>query len=339
MPLKIVVYEAGTEIIDAFKTLKADHDVYFVEGLLTETNADEHSDADILCIDQSVLKTPILSQLKQLRMISLLSTGWDHIDVDFCKNNGITVCNIPGYAGNAVAEHTFALLLNIFRHMETAIQYTRKTRFCWEGLKGFELQDKTMAVIGTGAIGKRTAEIARGFNMNVIAFDFFPNDDWANKNGTRYVDFNNALSDADVISLNIPAANEQGPLLGEAQFRIMKTGVVIINTARGELIDSQSLLLALDSGKVAAAGLDVLPYEHFIREKDKDVGVFFKDLFDSKMMLANQLLCQHPNVIVTPHIGWFSFEAVKRSFDLVLNNIRAYISGQPENVVVTNNIE
>jgi D-lactate dehydrogenase len=333
MTLKIVVYESDPGVVNACKRLTSDYEVHFVEGLLTDSNVDSHTGAHIITTDQSVLNPDILRRFYRLQLIAVRSSGFDHINLACCKDMGITVCNVPGYAANAVAEHTFALMLAISRHLEAAIQCTRKAKFSWEGLQGFELRGKTVAVIGTGAIGKRVAEIARGFNMNVLAVDLTPDESWAAALAIRYVDFETAISTADLISLNIPALSGKNHLLNETHFQRMKTGVIIINTARGELIDNEALVRALDTGKVAAAGLDVLPDEHFIREKDKDPGIFFEGVFDSKTMLANHLLFQHPNTIITPHIGWFSTEADQRALDVTVENIEKFLAGKPENVV------
>ena len=333
MPLKIVVYESEPSIVHACKQLASNHEVFFIEDIMCQANISNHTGAQIISIDQSVLTADILKRFNWLQLIAVRSTGFDHIDITCCKDMGIVVCNVPGYAANAVAEHTFALILAISRHLEAAIQCTRKAKFSWKGLQGFELQGKTILVIGTGAIGRRVAEIARGFNMEVVAFDLKPDESWAAAHAIRYVDFEAAISTADLISLNIPPLSEKKYLLSEKHFQRMKAGVVIINTARGELIDNQALVRALYSGKVAAAGLDVLPDEHFIREKDKDPGIFFKDIFDSKTMLANQLLFQHPNTIITPHIGWFSTEAAQRALDATVENIENFLTGNPENVV------
>lgn len=333
MSFKIVVYETNPVIEDSFKALSRTFDVQFIDGLLSAANVSEHKDAHVICTDQSVLNIDILAQFNELKMIAVRSTGYDHIDIAFCNNQGIAVCNVPGYAANAVAEHTFALLLAISRHFEAALQYTRKTRFQWDGLQGFELQEKTLAVIGTGAIGKRVAEIACGFSMKVVAYDLMPDEAWAHAHELRYVDFEIAISCADVISLNVPMATGEGFLIGDSQILQMKDGVVIINTARGELVDPQALVKALDSGKVSAAGLDVLPDEHYIREKDNHPEIYFGDRFDSKNMLANNLLCQHPNVVVTPHIGWYTVEADLRALDITVSNIKYFESGNAENVV------
>ena len=333
MPAKIVVFESAPVIAESFKRLTRDHAVVFENDLLSARNVAAHADARIISIDQSILNSEIIHGFDALELIAVRSTGFDHIDTDACKQKRILISNVPGYAANAVAEHTFALLLAISRHIQAATGFTRRTRFCWDGLQGVELQGKTLAVIGTGAIGKRVAEIARGFSMVVKAFDLRPDHAWAGGHAVEYLAFEEAIAIADIISLNIPASRDKAHLLGRAEFDHMKQGVVILNTARGELIDNQALVNALADGTVSAAGLDVLPDEHFIREKEKDPSIFFQKAFDPDTMLANTLLCQHPRVIVTPHIGWYSFEAAQRSYDVSVDNIEAFLAGHPANRV------
>ena len=333
MALKIVIYEANDLMVEVFKALETDHDLVFEEQLLSKDKAGAHGDADVICMDQSVLTAPILGHFKNLGLIAVRSTGYDHIDTDFCNAHDIAVANVPGYAANAVAEHTFALLLAISRHIEPALQYTRQVKFLWEGLQGFELLGKTMAVIGTGAIGRRVAQLACALGMEVVAHDLKPDTAWAEAQGVTYVDLDTAMGCAHVISLNLPLAPGNGYLIGAPQFDRMKQGVVLINTARGELVDPKALVAALDRGKVAAAGLDVLPDEHYIREKERNPEVFFSDRFDHGTMLANTLLCRHPRVIVTPHIGWYTVEADRRALDITLANIKSFALGKGENIV------
>ena len=333
MSLKILVYETEPVITDALKPLEADHEVCYTDRLLSKANVADFDDADIITTDQSVLDEDLLRQFKKLRLIAVRSTGVDHIDTACCKRLGIQVANVPAYAANAVAEHTFALLLALSRHIEASQAFTRKTRFLWDGLQGFELQGKTLSVIGTGAIGKRVAEIGRGFGMEVMLCDLYPDHTWAENRGMAYVDFEAAVCRADVLSLNVPLVSKDRYLIGTPEFQKMKEGVVLLNTARGEVVDPEALFLALDSGKVASAGLDVLQDEHYIREKERTPEIYFKGQFDSNKMLANHLLCQHPNVLVTPHVGWYTFEAEKRALDTTRENINGFILGKSQNIV------
>ena len=279
-------------------------------------------------------RSGILEKFKDLQLIAKRSTGVDNIDLTYCAAHRITVCNVPDYAEIAVAEHVFALLLSISRHLCEAVERTRKGIFSTDGLKGFDLHGKTLAIIGTGVIGRRVGKIARGFGMEVVAFDVKQDEQWAAANGIRYKSFKEALSMADAITLHVPATPETHQLIADDQFAAMKEGAVIINTARGELIDIQALLRALASGKIAAAGLDVLPEEQAFLEGVKNPATLFTGGKKLETLLANHILLQHPNVCVTPHCAFFTREAVQRILDVTMANIEAFVRGEPQNVVV-----
>ena len=244
------------------------------------------------------------------------------------------MCNVPDYAEIAVAEHVFALLLSISRHLSEAVERTREGIFSTDGLIGFDLHGKTLAIIGTRVIGRHVGKIARGFGMEVVAFDVKQDGQWAAANGIRYKPFKEALSMADVITLHVPVTRDTYHFLADEQFAAMKEGAVIINTARGELIDIQALIRALASGKIAAAGLDVLPEEQAFLKGIKNPATLFAGGKKLETLLANHILLQHPNVCITPHCAFFTREAVQRILDVTMANIETFVGGEPQNVVV-----
>ncbi len=330
----IAAYEAKPWTNPPWRLLESSYnDVRQTEELLTSTNYQENRDVEILSIDVSRADAFILSKFKNLRLIALRATGVDRIDLNYCKTRGITVCNVPGYAENAVAEHVFALLLSVGRNMIDAVERTRKGRFFMEGLEGFELHGKTLAVIGTGSIGRRVAEIATGFGMHVVAFDAAPDQHWAARVSLSYLPLKEAVSVADVVTLHIPASPKTHHLFSTDLFNIMKDGVVIINTARGDLIDNWALLGGLNSGKVRAAGLDVLPLEEHIGNVPELAEASDDQNIDWKTLHGNDLLLHHPRVIVTPHCAFFTLEAGQRLMDETVKNIVAFAEGKPRNIV------
>ena len=309
----------------------------WIEGMLTPDNAKIYRDAEIISTDMSILSEASLKPLKQLKLIAVRSTGVDQIDLDFCSDKKITVCNVPAYAQNAVAEHVFALLLAISRHLVEAAMRTRKLDFSWTGIQAFELSGKTLTVIGTGAIGRRVTMIARGFGMAVVAFDRFPDETWAIQNSVRYLPIENALRMGDVVTLHVPGAAGTRHLLSEERFGLMKNGVVIINTARGDVVDPCALLRALASGKVAAAGLDVLPDENRLINKQLRMETLSSSKDELKIQMANHLLLQHPRVMVTPHCAFYTKEANQRLLEVTVSNVKAFIRGNPQNVIPAGN--
>ena len=332
--MNIVVFETETWAQTAWQRMKGCHEVRLLKEFLTSSNADEHADAKVISTDLSRIDAGILEKFEDLQLIATRSTGVDNIDLAYCADHRITVCNVPDYAEIAVAEHVFALLLSISRHLCEAVECTRTGTFSTDGLIGFDLHGKTLAIIGTGVIGRRVGKIARGFGMEVVAFDVKQDEQWAAANGIRYKSFKEALAVADIITLHVPATPDTHQLLATDQFAAMKEGAVIINTARGELIDIQALLRALASGKIAAAGLDVLPEEQAFLRGVKNPATLFSGGKKLVTLLANHILLRHPNVFITPHCAFFTREAVQRILDVTMANIEAFVGGEPQNVVV-----
>jgi D-lactate dehydrogenase len=275
-----------------------------------------------------------LAQFPKLKLISTRTTGFDHIDLNYCQQNNITVCNVPNYADRTVAEHVFALLLAISHKIVESSNRTRAGNFALKGLLGFDLQGKVFGVIGTGAIGKQTIEVARGFHMKILAFDLKPDHQFASEFEFQYTTLDELLANSDVITLHVPSNPKTRNLIARAQFARMKKGVIIINTSRGDVIDIQALLQALTSGKVAAAGLDVLPEEPAIREEAELLSSIFTRRYSLEMLLADHVLAHLPNVIITPHSAFNTYEAIERLLVTTRQNIEAFIGNKPQNVVI-----
>lgn len=280
----------------------------------------------------SDLDASVLSLLPSLRMIATRSTGYDHIDMTYCREHNIVVSNVPSYGANTVAEHTFALLLSLSRNIYQARERTLRNDFSFHGLQGFDLMGKVLGVIGTGQIGQHVIRIAKGFEMRVLAYD--PHQDAAisERLGFEYVGLDALLAHSDVISLHCPLTAETQHLIGTQAFQKMKKGVYLINTARGGLIDTAALLRALDVGIVAGAGLDVLEEEEAVREERELLSGRF-DGHKLQAVLRNHVLAKHERVILTPHIAFNSREAVERILKTTLENIAAYLAQAPDNVV------
>ncbi len=333
--VKIVVFESEVWERGAFKKLSPSHDVLFTKATLRSKLAGEYADADVIStFIYSDLSADSLRQFNNLRLIATRSSGYDHIDLNYCRQNSVTVCNVPNYAERTVAEHVFALLLAISHKVTEAVERTRKGNFTQAGLQGFDLDGKTLGVIGTGSIGKSVIEIAKGFRMEVVAFDVKPDEKAASELGYHYATMDEVLSTADIITLHVPGNERTHHLISTPEFKKMKAGVVLINTARGEVLDIQALLEALVSKKIAAAGLDVLPEEPTIREESELLRSIFAKKHNLEMLLADQILHHLPNVIITPHCAFNTHEAVQRLLDMTVQNIIAFAAGKPQNIVV-----
>jgi D-lactate dehydrogenase len=332
--MKVVVFEAEKREREAFGRLQPAQDVVFVDDPLKASNVKDYADAEIVStFIYSELSRDIIEQLPKLKMIATRSTGFEHINTALCAERGILVSNVPTYGSNTVAEHIFALLLSISHRMPEAIERAQRGHFSPFGLQGFDLAGKIFGAIGTGSIGRHAIQIARGFDMTVEAFDVMPDAAFAAKHGFKYVSLHELLAHADIISLHVPSLPQTHRMLNEDAFARMKDGVVVINCSRGDLIETGALIQALTSGKVAAAGLDVLPDEPMIREEAELIHSIFNKEHDLRNLVANHVLLRMRNVIVTPHSAFNTREAVGRIVDTTVSNIAAYLDGHPQNVI------
>jgi D-lactate dehydrogenase len=332
--MKVVVFEVEEREAKAFERIGTSHRISFVKEPLRAENAANFADAELVStFIYSKMGREVLERMPALKMIATRSTGYEHIDIDYCRRKEIVVANVPTYGENTVAEHVFALLLGICHRLPEAIERARSGRFSPEGLQGVDLAGKTLGVVGTGNIGRHVIRIAKGFSMDVVAHDVQPDMQLASEYGFGYVDFKELLKLSDVISLHVPATAETHNLLSFDAFVRMKDGVVVINTARGSLIDSHALIMALRSGKVAGAGLDVLPDEPLIREEAELICSIYEGRHDLRDLVADHILLHMPNVIVTPHSAFNTREAIHRIVETTVDNIRAFLDRHPQNVV------
>ncbi len=332
--MKIIVFEVEDWERQAFESLQGEHRIEFVAAPLTTENAQAYCDAEAVSpFIYSDLSADVVRRLGRLKLIATRSTGFDHIDLDYCRENSITACNVPVYGDNTVAEHVFALLLAISHNIIAAVDRTRRGDFTLKGLQGFDLFGKTLGVIGTGSIGRCVIEIAKGFRMEVLAADVQRDEALASRLGFHYVEMDDLLGSSDIITLHVPSNEHTRNLISDEEFARMKEGVVLINTARGDIVDIKALARAIGEGKVAAAGLDVLPEEGGIREEAELLYSVYNKKYDLETMLLNHILLRLRNVIITPHSAFNTREAVGRILSTTAGNIAALARGEPENVI------
>lgn len=333
--MKIAVFEIEDWERKLFDQLSDKHTIEYCDEPLTSENASQFTDASVICaFIYSNLSQNILQQFNQLELIATRSTGFDQIDTTYCQQHNIKVCNVPNYGEHTVAEHVFALLLALSHRVVDAVDRTRKGDFSFQGLQGFDLLGKTLGVIGTGAIGRCVISIAKGLRMNVVAYEQNPREELASQLGFRYAQMSEVLATADIITLHVPANKKTYHLLSDEQFSQMKDGVVLINTTRGSVVDIKALLQALAAGKVAAAGLDVLPEEFVMHHERELLKSLVQKQGNLEELLANQILLRLSNVIVTPHSAFNTYEARTRILDTTIDNIMSFCQGKPQNVVV-----
>lgn len=336
--MRITFFEVTNEDIEFFKNNLKEFELEFYDFPLNEENSHLIENSDIVSIFiYSKINERILKNVKKLKFVCTRSTGYDHIDLKVCKERNILVSNVPSYGIESVAEHTFALILAISRKIIESFERTRKGDFSLENLRGFELKGKVLGIIGAGKIGRRVAEIAKAFGMRVICYDIYPNYEEARRIGYEYVDLDTLLRNSDIISIHANLTKENFHLLNEEAFEKMKDGVIIINTARGALIDTKTLVKYLKSGKVKAAGLDVLEGESLIKE---EIELLLKGKLDKESLeslIANHILIEledkEKNVIITPHNAFNTYEAIQEIRRVTLENIISFINGNPINLV------
>ncbi len=260
-----------------------------------------------------------------VKFIALRSAGFNHIDIDACQKHQITVCHVPTYSPNAVAEHTFALLLTLNRKTHKAYFRIKEQNFSLKGLMGFDLYQKTLGIIGLGHIGQALAKIALGFGMKVIAYDPKPDALFMQEHAITPVDFDGLLKVSDVISLNCPLTSANRHMISEAAIHKMKDGVVLLNTGRGGLVDAKALIAGLKRHKFHSVGLDVYEQEsHIFFEDHSD------DIIDDDTLMR---LTTFPNVLITSHQGFFTVEAMNNIVQTTLENIQSFAKGKPINTI------
>jgi D-lactate dehydrogenase len=273
-----------------------------------------------------------LQRLPGLRLIATRSTGFDHIDLAACRSRRVTVANVPSYGENTVAEHTFALILALSRNIHKAYVNTVKGDFSLEGLQGFDLKGKTLGVIGAGHIGLHVIKMARGFGMDVLVYDTRRDVFLSEVLDFRYVPLEELLGRSDIVSLHVPHTPQTHHLMNRAAFRRMKRGALLINTARGGLVDTAALVWAIDEGILGGAGLDVLEGEELVKEERQ---LLSHDFPKEQLATAvrNHILLHRANVVITPHIAFDSREALQRILETTIGNIEGFLRGAPVNVV------
>jgi D-lactate dehydrogenase len=280
----------------------------------------------------SRLDRQALDAFPQLKLIATRSTGFDHVDVESCRRRGIVACNVPSYGENTVAEHTFALILMLSRKVHQSYNQVRAGQIERAMLTGFDLQGKTLGVVGAGHIGLHAIRIGRGFGMRVLAADTRQDPFLADLLGFSYAPLERLLEESDILSLHCPLLPATRHMIGREQFRRMKRGALLINTARGGLVDTDALVEALESGQLGGAGLDVVEGEELIKE-EKQLLHEPESIERLRAAVRNRVLLSHDSVVFTPHNAFNSREALERILDTTIANLKAFREGKPINAV------
>ncbi len=295
----------------------------FFEEPIQNVDFKEYSDSDILCVFvHSKVSKDIIDMCPNLKMIATRSTGTDHIDMMHANEKKIVVKNVPLYGENTVAEHTFALILSLSRKIHESYISTTNGNFSTDGLMGFDLRNKTIGIIGGGRIGLHVARMARSFGMHVRVYDIKQDDFLAEIINFKYVSLNELLECSDIVTLHVPSNKYTHHIINSESLNRMKHGAILINTARGDLVNTKDLIKSLEEGKIYGAGLDVLEGENLLIEEN-----MFNSPIEgaSKVIENNKKLTALSNVVITPHNAFNSIEAVQRIIAKTISNINELV--------------
>lgn len=332
---KIIFFDLWAEMVPYIKKKLKGHHLDFLNAADRKT-IKQAANADIACTTiYSHIGSSEIAKMPRLKLIATLSTGFDHIDIAACAKQKILVTNVPSYGTQTVAEHTIALMLALAKKIVISAERTRMGNFSLEGLRTFDICNKTLGIIGFGKIGSAVAKIAKAFGMEVLVYDRKGAIKLAQSLAYKCVSFDQLLKKSDIISLHAPLTEKTKHMISKKALAKMKKGAMIINTARGGLIDTQALVQALISGHIAGAGLDVLESEIAIKEEVQLLSSHITPA-ELRTLIANQILCNRPDVIITPHNAFNSQEALQRIIDTTVANIKSYLRGHPVNIVKAN---
>lgn len=314
--MRIVVTDAATVVGGGINLdfLKEFGEVVIYDLTPPDRLVERLTGADAVLCNKTAISAAVMEACPTVKYVGLFATGYNNIDVAYAAAHGVTVCNVPGYSTEAVAQHTFALLLaitdRVHEYNRTVAEgdWVRSRTFAYFPIPLTELCGKTIGIVGYGAIGRRVGDMARAFGMKVLACGRRPIPDSA----VEQVPFEELLERADVVSMHCPLNEDSQGMMDAAAFARMKKGAIFINTSRGGLVEEQALRQALDSGHLMGAGVDVLQVEP---------------------MSEDCPLLGAPHCIITPHIAWAGLETRTRLMGVVAENIRQFLSGTPQNRV------
>lgn len=333
--MKILYVRPAAGEAEIVEASLAEHDCVFVESLdEVEAAAGAEVEALSVFVDTPV-PADILERLPSLKFIATRSTGYDHVAVKELSKHDVAVSHVPHYGQETVAEYAFALMFALSRKVGRAYQDLRASADLdkLEPYEGFTLSGKTIGIVGTGAIGRQVAAIANGFGMSTLAYDVSPDEAWATTLSVTYTNLEELLGSADIVTLHVPSLPTTHHLVNAERLALMKPSAYLINTARGDIVDTEALVAALKASQLAGAGLDVLEGERELRDELELLVEGNQDQDLWRTLVAGHVLIDLPNVIVTPHIAFNTKEAKREIIDTTLANLKAYIAGRPQNTV------
>lgn len=325
MKIKIAFYDTHSYDRESFTQMNKNFlfNIDFFDFKLTEQTALTSQGYNAVCVFvNDKLDDTVIKILKEngVQLIILRCAGFNNVDIRAAKENDITVVRVPAYSPYAVAEHAMAMVLSLTRKIPQAFMRTRNGNFTIDGLTGRNLFGLTCGIIGTGKIGKIMANIAKGFGMNVVLYDIYPDKDWALNNGFTYTTLPDFFMKSDIISLHCPLTEETKHIINEESLKLMKKDALIVNTGRGALIDTQALVNALKRKAIGGAALDVYEEESNYFFADWSVDVIKDDILARLMTF--------PNVLITSHQAFLTKEALENIAEVSMQNAKDFFEGK-----------
>jgi D-lactate dehydrogenase len=325
--MKIAFFETTAEDQAYLKEKLADQNwtLLFFDAPFSPNLLKDNQEIEALSVFVGSKITPEnLKEFKQLKLITTRSTGFDHLDLRLA-DQGIKLGYVPGYGDNTVAEFAVGLMLSVIRKIALAYYRLRVSgEFKAQGCEGFDLWGKTLAVVGTGRIGKHMVRLGRGLGMKVIAYDPHPDNNFSQEAGFEYLALPQVLAQSDVVSLHVPYMPETHHLIDDKALALMKPGAILINTARGGVIDTHALLMSLQTGQLGGFGADVLEGEENITD-ERSFLLYGQHTKENVQTLAeNLVLVDLPNVVLTPHIAFYTQEALRRILETDMANLKSF---------------
>lgn len=341
--MKIVFVETEDDEQPFFATSLPGHDVEFVDDL---SEVPAHAEAVSVFVNSSI-DEEFLASHPALKLVTTRSSAVDHLDIGAAQRHGVVLAHVPDYGAATVAEHTFALILGVTRRLRQCFENADRGKGALERLRGMELRGKILGVVGTGRVGRMVIVIARAFGMDCVACDMNPEEGLEEKLGFRYVSLDELMEVSDIITLHIPLTEQTRRILDARRLALGKPGFILINTARGALVDIDALLEGLNSGHVGGVGLDVLEEDSAFRaDTSRIIGAQIvqkihamstpggdyerrqERLTELQGIMRNRQLLAHENVFFTPHVGFNSVEAIERINLGTVQNIREFCEGK-----------
>jgi D-lactate dehydrogenase len=294
-------------------------DVFF-ENSIQESDLSLIRDCEIISVFvHDVVDQKIIDSLPNLKLIVTRSTGFDHIDTKYAKSKNIPVCNVPAYGSDTVAEFAFALLLAITRHIPQITHRSKDLNFKYLDLQGSDLNGKTIGVLGSGKIGRNMIQMAKGFDLKIVVYDIFQDENLAKTYDFEYLPLDEVLSQSDILSVHLPYTKETENLFSRENLSKIKPGCIFLNVARGNLISNENLAWALQEGIFSACGLDTIEDEH--------------KLFEGNATELQLEILKDPRVIFSPHCAYYTKEALQRIIDTSVKDIQEFLGGNVLNQV------